>query len=718
MSLAGLAAAAHFTKGYLSKVENGKVRANRDLAKACDRALDAKGELLKLVTAPTALARRSAGGIVGLPDAGPHFVGREPELEALSALLLDKGETKVGVVHGMAGVGKTAVVVAAARRAAPAFPDGCLFFDLRGHTPGAAELSPVEALQRLLRLLDVTAERLPQDQDGLANLVRYQLRGRRMLLVLDNVRTAEQVRPIVSGETSSRVLVTSRGRLPALDDAWHFPVDVLPPADATALLRSVVGDEVPVGEPLADEIAGYCGRLPLAVRIAAARLVAGGWTAARLRDRLADESTRLVALDDGERSVAAAFAVSYESLAADQRRLLGLLALHPASAAEGAAVETLAGLDTGESDRLLDRLHDAHLVVRDADGYVEMHDLTRTFALRHALPQIPVHDRDAAVSRLVEYLLAVVVAADELVEPFRFRPDAGLRRPQRLPFEDAVGALAWLGAHWPTLADIVETAEGHRLFGRCWQLAFVLRAFFFREKLFEPWIRTHESALRAAKGIDDPSATGMILNNLGMAHIESGNVDEAIRCHREAQDCFARANDDRGGIDALSSLAWARLYRGESEATLADLTTVLEVYRRTGRTRNVVIALRGMALASAALGRFSDALVNAEEANALAQLPVDQAMSRNCVAWVHFGAERWSEAERGYTEAAELADQAGSEYERARAFVGLGNVAASRGDHEVASRWWTEAAAYRVTLDPVVLGEAGSRLRLAASGES
>jgi tetratricopeptide (TPR) repeat protein len=141
---------------------------------------------------------------------------------------------------------------------------------------------------------------------------------------------------------------------------------------------------------------------------------------------------------------------------------------------------------------------------------------------------------------------------------------------------------------------------------------------------------------------------------------------------------------------------------------------VLEVYRRTGRTRNVVIALRGIAYASSELGRHEEAIASAGEANDLAQLPVDQAMSANCLAWMCFRAGRADAAERGYAAAAEIADQAGSDYERARALLGLGNVAAGRGDREAAARWWAEAARYRVKLDPAVLGEA--RIRLESRG--
>ncbi|MDT8915270.1 helix-turn-helix transcriptional regulator [Amycolatopsis sp. PS_44_ISF1] len=720
ISLTAFAATIHFTKGYLSRVETGQKRASHDFARACDRVLKARGELLALVT-ERSLARRTGGGLVGLPDGGRLFLGREAELAALTTSLRDPRDTRAGVVHGMAGSGKTALAVAAAHAALPAFPDGCLFFDYRGHTPGAEALSPVEGLRRLVSLLDVTPGQVPADQDGLANLVRARLRDRRLLLVLDNVRTADQVRPVLPGAAASRVLVTSRGRLPSLDGSWHLAVGVLPRREAIALWRSAAGDDGPgdsagdgAGDGAGDEevvaeIAEHCGRLPLAVRIAAARFVAGGWSAVRLRDRLADEDTRLGALDDGERSVAAAFAVSCAALPEDQRNLFGLLALHPAAAAESASVEALSGLGAGETDRLLDRLHDAHLVVRDEQGYVELHDLMRMFALRRVLPEIAPAAREAAVARLVGHALGTALAADELTEPHRFRPGAGVARPRRLPFADGDGALAWLDAQWPVLADLVAVAADHGLGRPCWQLAFVLRAFFFREKRFEPWIRTHRRALEVA---DEPGARGLILNSLGMAHVESGEIAEAVRCHRLAQECFAEAHDERGQVDALSSLAWARLYGGEPEAALADLERVLEVYRRTGRIRNVVIALRGIAYAGSALGRHEEAIASAKEANDLAQLPVDRAMSANCRAWTWFRAGHLDDAGRGYTTAAELAEQAGSDHERARALLGLGNVAASGGDRATAARRWAEAAEYRVRLDPVVLGEARARLEL------
>ncbi|MTD57060.1 XRE family transcriptional regulator [Amycolatopsis pithecellobii] len=694
LSLARLAVLAHFTKGYLSKVENGRVRANRSVVEAYDKALGAGGELTALVPGEPP---RAGAGIAGLPARTRHFIGRETELAALSAVLSHSEDVRVCVVHGMAGAGKTALAIAAARQAAPGFPDGCLFFDLRGHTPGVPGLSPAEGAQQLLLLLGVPGDQLPPGVDGRANLVRDKLSGRRMLLVFDNVRSAAQISPLIPAEPACRVLVTSRARLPALDDAWHLHAGMLSRADALALFGSISG--LPADE-VAVEIVELCGLLPLAIRIAAARLVAGGWSARRLAGRLA--AARLAALDDGERSVAAAFTVSYEELPAGQRRLFGLLALHPATPIDAVAATELAG---AEADTLLDRLHDAHLITLDEDGVVHMHDLVRLFAVRYALPRISAVDRAAAVSRLVEYAAGMLVAADELVEPHRFRPEIDCPRPARLPFASAADALAWLRAWWPALAGIVELAAEHGLRRRCWQIAFVLRAIFFRDKLFQPWLRTHQCALKAA----GPDAEGMILNSLGMAYIEMGELHEAAECHRRARERCTEAGDERGATDALSSLAWVRLYQGEPSATVRDLSVALEVYRAAGRRRNVAIALRGIALAETELGRFGAAVEHAEEARRLAGLPVEVLMAVNCLAWTRFRAGDLEAAERGYREAAELAVLAASDYERARALTGLGNVAHARGSAEAAAAHWSAADALGVPLEPRVLGEARAR---------
>jgi tetratricopeptide (TPR) repeat protein/transcriptional regulator with XRE-family HTH domain len=704
LSLTKLALAIPASKGYLSKIENGRVKVNRGIAEACDKALDAHGELLALVSRPP---QRTARGLVGLPYGTRHFIGRKDELETLSSMLVRQDAVRICVVHGMAGVGKTAVAVAAARLVTGDFQDGCLFLDFQGHTPGAPLLTAAEGLRRVLSLLGLPRDKVPLDIDGRANLLQAMLRERRMVLVFDNVRTAEQIRPMLPAEPGCRVIITSRSRLQALDDAWSLCLDVLPPADALELFRAVAGPVV-ADDDAVEGIVVQCGLLPLALRIAAARFVAGGWTTAGFADRLADQNTRLISLDDGERSVSAAFKVSYDALPDDQRRLFGLLALHPSTAAEVSAVEALADPAPGEVDRLLDRLHDAHLLTRIAGDHVELHDLIGTFAVRYALPDISSTDQAAAVGRLLRYALAQVQEADRLVEPHRFRrdADASALNPR---FDDADTAMGWLRAQWPTLAQIIELAPKFGRHRECWQLVCALRSFFFRERLLESWITTHRLALDCAQQAGDVAGAGMILNNLGMAHLEVGRLTEAIECHDRAWEYFKQAGDERGATDAISSRAWTLLSAGELDRAHCDLVLTLAAYRDTDRPRNVAIALRGLAFVLTAMGRFDEATDHLREARELARIPHDVLMTINCGAWIRYRTGQFTDARRDYQAALNIAEDIESDYEMARSMTGLGNAAAQLGDHEAAERWWAQADGLDVPLNPLVSAEAWAR---------
>lgn len=709
MSLAALAAAAHFTKGYLSKVENGRVSANRGLAGICDRVLGANGELVAMVDREPAPVR-AAGGLAGLPDGTRHFVGRSDESERLAELLRGPDSVRTCVINGMAGAGKTELAVTAARAASPDFPDGCLFLDLHGHTDGVPELSASEALDRLLRMLDVPGPRIPADLDGRANLFRDRLNGKRVLLVLDNAAGGAQVRPLLPAESRCRVLVTSRHRLVSLDDAAHVSVGELSPTDAVLLFRVVAGEYAAIDEgPIAD-IVKLCGLVPLAIRIAAARLLGGGWSLAELRDRLADDKTRFGALDDGERSVAAAFRLSYDNLPADQARMFGLLAVHPAVDIEVDAAAALAGVNRAEAERLLDRLHDAHLATRRPGGYLAIHDLVRSFAVARVLPRADAVEQRAAARRLVEYAVARTRAADTALAPFRFRPSVDL--PDAWSFGDE-SALGWLRAQWPTLVEVAELAAAEQVFDRCWQLVYLLRAFFSREKLSEPWVRSHRVALGAATALGDREAEGMILNNLGMAHQERCEFAEAATCHARAHELFTLVDNRFGATDAMASLAWVRCYQGEPESALRDLTAALAAYAEDGRVRNEVITLRGMAIAQTAMGRFAEAAEHAEQAAARAQTPLDVVMTLNCQAWVRYSAGDADSARDHYERALASARAESVAYEEARALVGLGNLAAAGGDHRAARRLWASADAIPVTLDPCLLDEARVREELA-----
>ncbi len=712
MSLTALTARVHYSKSHLSKVENGHATANREFAVACDSVLGAGGALTALVAVPEPV------GFSGLPAVTSHFTGRDEELRRIDAVLVD-GPATVCVLDGMAGVGKTALALRAAWTAEAHFPDGCLFLDLRGFTPGDSGSTGDDVLDRLLRMLGVPAEDAPRDEDGRANFYRDRLRGRRMLLVFDNVRSARQVMPLLPAEPRCRVLITSRNRLNALDDAAHVSVGMLSTPQAVELFRAVAGERVlSSGDDVVERIVEHCGRLPLAVRIAAARFRSSPmWTLPEFAARLADEAVRLSTLDDGERSVTAAFTLSYRGLAADQQRMFGLLALHPGREVGVHGAAALAGVGVAEAERLLARLHDAYLVTQRPGGYTGFHDLMRAFAIEHALPAVPVADRDAAVRRLCDLALATTAAIDELLVPQRYRPAFETADPPPVTevFTDREAAVAWLDAEWPNLVALCGTASARGWHRTCWQLAFLLRDFFFRTKLWDAWIHTHRLAAAAARAAGDTNALAMTLNNLGMAHVDRGDLEAASEHYEEALALFRASADEHGTISALSNLAWVNLYLGDHAKALRDMGTALESYRRTGSRRNAAITLRGMALTETELGAFEDALRHGTQAHdefVALGLDLDLAMALNCLAWTHFRAGNLDEAVTWYERAADTAARCGSSHEVARAETGLGNVAAGTGDHETAERLWTSASTNN--LDPLMVGEERARRSLVA----
>ncbi|RSD13935.1 ATP-binding protein [Amycolatopsis eburnea] len=701
LSLTELADRVHYSKGYLSKVETGLTTPNAALAALCEAELGAPGALTALL--PREPARRRTRPDVrpsGLPPATAGFTGRAAELQAVRDAL--EAEAGVCVVSGMGGVGKTALAVRCAHRLEAAFADGCLFVDLHGHADAPVPAAAVH--DRLLRVLGVPAERIPADPDDRAALYRSRLRGRSLLLVLDNAGSAAQVRPLLPAEPKCRVLVTARSRLSALDDARHVSLDVLPADAAAELVSALTG----AGEADAARVADRCGRLPLAIRIAAARLRAHpAWDLAELDRRLADEAGRLGELDDGERSLSAAFRLSARQLGTAEARLFGLLALHPGSDLDVRAASALGGLPPRETDRLLDRLHDAYLVTQPATDRYGFHDLLRVFAAGTPLAE---GERERAFGRLAAFAVREAERADRELAPQRYRPE--IAYPDGLPEPAPLDGVAWFRAEWPNLVALCRRAGELGEHERCWQLAFCLRGYFFLAKLWDPWIATHRWARAAAEAAGDRWALATTTANLGVALVDRGDLDGASECYREALREYRAIGDRHGEATALAHDAWAAHYRGEHAAALRGFRTALEFYEQAGNDRNAAITNRGIALVLVALGEAAEAAELAAGTLAVfdaLDLDLDAAMALNCLGWARFHTGEHDLAAAAYREAAARAEACDSEHEAARAYTGLGNVAAARGAREEAAGFWAQAEEIHPDLDPVVVGEARVR---------
>jgi tetratricopeptide (TPR) repeat protein len=336
-----------------------------------------------------------------LPYAVPDFTGRRGEVDRLLALALGPGGARarplvISAIDGMAGVGKTALALHVGHALAGRFPDGQLFVDLRGFTPGQQPLDPGAALAGLLRAVGVSETALPSRTEERAQLWRSRAAGKRYLMVLDNAVDAEQVRPLIPGGPRSLVLVTSRRRMPALDGAVGLPLDVLGHDEAVELFTRIAGpDRVAGHATTVDEIVALCGRLPLALRIAAARLAHHpAWTPVELLQRLRRPRKLSTELSNHEQSVAAAFAESHHALTPAQRRAFRLAALHPGEDVTPHALAALVDSPPDETEDLLESLHDHHLLIEHTAFRYTFHDLLRTFA-GERLEEALEHHREA-----------------------------------------------------------------------------------------------------------------------------------------------------------------------------------------------------------------------------------------------------------------------------------------------------------------------------------
>ncbi|MBQ1101197.1 helix-turn-helix domain-containing protein [Streptomyces sp. b94] len=390
LSLTQFATRVHFSPGHISKVETGKRSPSAGFARACDQALDAGNTFTAIASALEAATRQQQGWVRPgqLPSAKRHFVGRHHDLKQLDGLL--QGHERplavpVGVINGPPGVGKTALAVQWAHRAVNDghFPDGQLFVSLQGPEPDAAA-APFDVLEDLLHAVGVPVERIPAELDQRAAAFRSYLYGREMLLVLDNAADAQQIRPLLPGSAGCAVVVTSRSRLPGLMplvDAVSLPLPELRQPEAAKLIGAVIGQVRADANPGAVAVlAERCGRLPLALVLAAERIVSQQHDSAE--PLAADLEPRQARLDLAEGDVALrdVFETSYKALDEQSAHVFRGLGLLPGHLIDVASTASIAGVPPEQASLSLCNLAAAHLVQRHDERHYRMHDLLRAYA--------------------------------------------------------------------------------------------------------------------------------------------------------------------------------------------------------------------------------------------------------------------------------------------------------------------------------------------------
>lgn len=600
-----------------------------------------------------------------LPAEVSGFTGRTVELAELQALVHDgdrpAGAVVIAVIAGMAGVGKTALAVHWAHRAADAFVDGQLYLDLQGHSPAGSPTDPLQALAGFLRSLGVAPSEIPTGVEHAAALYRSLVAGRRILVVLDNASGAEQVRPLLPGSPTCMVLVTSRDRLSGLvatHGARRLTLDALPPDDALALLREALGAERVVAEPeAARDLAGACAFLPLALRIAAANLL--GRPEQTLTGYLAELSAddRLGGLSvAGEPDIAVqlAFDISYRRLAPAARRLFRLAACAPGVDVSESAVAAMADVPPEVAAGLLAELANAHLVESRGAGPVGLHDLLRRYGRERVDREDGPSERAAALDRLFDhYLHGVDVAARRLYPDMLRLPVPAVADPT-IRLDGHADAMDWLDTERAGLVAAVEYAAGHGFRRAAWLLTDALRGYFWLRRYSADWLATAHAGLAAATDADDGHAQVAARLSFANAYHATGRHEEAIENYTAAHDLAARA----GWLDAqaacLTNLGGLHEQRGNLRQAADHLTRALTLNRQLGRLGGQATGLLNLGVLLATLGSLRESADHHAQALAMYR-------------------------------------QLGSRDGEAFAFVNLGNLHRELGELEVAHRYLTQA---------------------------
>lgn len=539
-----------------------------------------------------------------LPPSVSDFCGRTRETEALAgALRRGSVSAPVASVTGPPGVGKSTLAIRVAHQLSDHFPDGQLYVDLCGTAEHPRDASDV--LTELLHALGVTGAGLPAQLAARAALYRSRLAGKRVLVVLDDAASVSQVVPLLPADAGCAVLVTSRRRLSELPGALQVELQPFAPEEAAELLAGIAGEDRVSAQPgEAAAIAQACGHLPLAIRVAGARLAGrSGWSMQVLRERLVDESTRLRELSSGELAVRASFDLSVRQLSEREFHAFVRLALLGPHDFPGWVVETL--LDEPGSEHLVDALVDVNLLEScGADGIGQpryrLHDLLRCHALELA-GTVP----GPLERTLRTWLWLAVTAAHRL--PVTFGTTIAAVNPVRAPEHLLAEPVAWFEAERRTLCGAVDIAAAAGLDEVAWQLAAACVPFFDLHSHYEDWARTHTRALQCVRAAGNKAGEAALLRGLAQVHIYRDEFADAERGMLAAQDLYRSVGDERGEGVAVAGIGVVYRLRAEYERSMACYTEALRLLESAGD-------LHSVAHVRASIGAVHGALGSPEEA--------------------------------------------------------------------------------------------------------
>lgn len=618
-------------------------RAHWEMLRAVDASLAderlaaaAKTEIVRRGDAEPAVQGHALPAMVPrqLPAAARHFSGRKDELARLTAFAAAgarAGTLRLVAIEGSAGIGKTALALHWGNRMSSHFPDGQLYVNLQGADPSGCVVTADDAVYRFLEALSVATDRIPTSLAGRSALYRSVLADRQVLIVLDNARDAEHVRPLLPGAAQCLVVVTSRSRLTSLvatEGAYSLTLDLFSPKEAGQFLSRTLGQARLTREPRAvANIVAHCAGLPLALSIVAARAAARpAFTLAVLSEELDDANRRLDALDGGDSAtnIRSVLSWSYRNLSPDTARLFRLLGLHRGPDIDPAATASLAGVPVPVARSMLLDLSREYLVTEHKPNRFSSHDLLRVYAAE----LVYIHDSDrqrrAATFRLLDHYLRAAVGASLALYPHRrdvvalptAQPDVVLAE-----FADHDQALNWLTAQLPVLLLAIRQAVTAGLDTHANQLACAVAVLLARQGRWPEIVSVEQVALDAARRMNDGTARAHAHRNIGLAAAEMGDhatsgyhyrcaldlfdalSDRAGAAHthlglsramdkmcrygdalahaKQATDLYEAAADPIGQANALNSLGWCYTHVGDGQQALAACEAALILAQKT-----------------------------------------------------------------------------------------------------------------------------------------
>jgi DNA-binding SARP family transcriptional activator/tetratricopeptide (TPR) repeat protein len=557
-----------------------------------------------------------------LPRDVPYFTGRAGELSSLAEAVVAGGSSTaptVIAIDGMAGVGKSALAIHMAHRLAGQFPDGQILLSLHAHDPYEEPIDPVTALDRLLRIvLAASSGRLfagpgyqPDALEMYATLWRERVANRRLLIVLDDAASGDQVRSLLPGTPGCLVLITSRRRLTGLAGAVSLSLDVMQPPDAAELFGRIVGPERSHNAAAIIDVVRLCGHMPLAIQLAASRLRhRPAWTAADVARLLSRTQNRLREIRGEELEVASSFELSYRYLSPLQQVVFRQVGYYPGPDFSSHAVSAANGLALVETDRILDGLLGYHTLEEPEPGRFRCHDLLREYARELALREETESGRLSTMHRLLDYYLYVAAKADDLLFPYRHRLRVTVDHiPAEMPpIKTRREAQEWMDAERQNMLAAVQYAAVNGSETHCALLPHVMALFLEVGGHWPAAVSAHECALAAWARLGDRRGEARAHVDICLPRLRSGHFDDALHHGQEALTIFRSLGEDSGAADALDRLGLVHWHAARYPSALEHFEESLAIYQAVGDRYGEAEVLGHSGAAYWHVGRYAAAI--------------------------------------------------------------------------------------------------------------